>query len=151
MFVGVELRRVVTADIHKNAFIIHVLHIHFWMVVNVRMHCYVRSWKYLLDRLIRAVVSGSKFVKKEQKKRNRLIHTNCHFSEESKRKLRALFEILSAIPLSGSWKQFCVTGPFPKRYLKNLVNIGFRKRLKRHLIEPFWAKKFYFQIELGGT
>lgn len=32
-----ELRRVVTADIHKNAFIIHVLHIHFWMVVNVVM------------------------------------------------------------------------------------------------------------------
>lgn len=43
MFVGVELRRVVTTDIHKNAFIIHVLHVHFWMVVNVRMHCYVRS------------------------------------------------------------------------------------------------------------
>lgn len=119
MFVGVELRRVVTADIHKNAIIIHVLHIHFWMVVNVRMHCYVRSRKYLLERLIRAVVSGSKFVKKN-KIRNRIIHTNCHFSEESKGKLRALLEILSAIPLSGSWKQFCVTGPFPKRYLKAL-------------------------------
>lgn len=123
MFVGVEHRRVVTADIHKNAFIIHVLHIHFWMVVNVRMHCFVRlilESNYVFDRLIRAVVSGSKFVKKEQKKKNRLIHTNCHFSEESKGKLCALLEILSAIPLSGSWKQFCVTGPFPKRYLKAL-------------------------------
>lgn len=35
-----ELRRVVTADIHKNAFIIHVLH--FWMIVNERLYCFVR-------------------------------------------------------------------------------------------------------------
>lgn len=38
-----ELRLDVTTDIHKNAFIIHALH--FWMIVNVRMHCFIRSLK----------------------------------------------------------------------------------------------------------
>lgn len=33
--------------------------------------------------------------------------------KKGKRKPRALLETLSAIPLSGSWKPFCVTGPFP--------------------------------------